>query len=76
MFSNIENIQIANALRQIATIFEKHGKIQDETIVSNKGKRGRRPGSVSDEIRCQHKINTDNRCKNRATKGTLCGKHL
>ena len=38
-------------------------------------KRGRKPGAVSDDIRCEHTNAKEQRCKNRATKGTVCGKH-
>ena len=39
-------------------------------------KRGRKPGTVSDDIRCQGENSSGARCKNRATNGTFCGKHL
>ena len=39
-------------------------------------KRGRKPGAVADEERCENVNDKQQRCKNRATKGTVCGKHL
>lgn len=39
-------------------------------------KRGRKPGAVADEERCENVNDKQMRCKNRATKGTVCGKHL
>ena len=39
-------------------------------------KRGRKPGTVSDDIRCQGESSLGARCKNRATNGSFCGKHL
>lgn len=39
-------------------------------------KRGRKPGAVADEERCENVNDKQLRCKNRATKGTVCGKHL
>lgn len=39
-------------------------------------RRGRKPGAVADEERCENVNDKQQRCKNRATKGTVCGKHL
>jgi len=72
---------IAKHLRELAQIFESANKqaITTNAVVEedeqNGSKRGRKPGAVSDEIRCQH-TSDKGRCKNRATKGTVCGKHL
>lgn len=48
-----------------------------EPVVEEGGKkRGRKPGAVADEERCENVNDKQQRCKNRATQGTVCGKHL
>ena len=54
----------ASASASVAVALEESGS-----------KRGRKPGAVSDDIRCEHTNAKEQRCKNRATKGTVCGKH-
>ena len=77
--SQVESI--AKHLRELAQIFEssiKSTSVSNEVVNEdelNGSKRGRKPGAVSDDIRCQH-TNDKGRCKNRATKGTVCGKHV
>lgn len=68
----------------MAKLFRDMANILDNTPVTSESvenkvvsKRGRKPGTVSDEDRCEHLIDESNniRCKNRATQGTVCGKH-
>lgn len=64
-------------LRDMATILEASGSKQEPaTTVKEKSKRGRKPGAVADNVRCQAQLNGGERCKNRATMGDVCGKHL
>lgn len=71
---------IAKHLRDMAVIFDNAAKAsntnqtEDETTVIA-SKRGRKPGAVSDDIRCEHMNGSQQRCKNRATQGKVCGKH-
>ena len=81
MLNKTQVESIAKHLRELAQIFESSNKVTTVTnsVVEedeqNGSKRGRKPGAVPDDIRCQH-TNEKGRCKNRATKGTVCGKHL
>ena len=56
-------------LRDMATLLESAGAEAPVT------KRGRKPGAVSDDVRCQETSASGDRCKNRATGGTFCKKH-
>jgi hypothetical protein len=72
---------IAKHLRELAQIFES--SIKGSTVNTILGvdeivgsKRGRKPGAVSDDVRCENVNGKQQRCKNRATQGKVCGKHL
>lgn len=85
MLNKNQSESIVKHLRDIANIMENSYKTSnqvkadasasDEAAEESGSKRGRKPGAVSDDIRCEHMNAKDQRCKNRATKGTVCGKH-
>ena len=83
MLNKNQSEAIAKHMREIASILENSCKTSNklstqevvEEVVEEGSKRGRKPGAVSDDIRCEHTNAKDQRCKNRATKGTVCGKH-
>jgi len=76
MLNKAQIESIAKHLHEMAHIFESSIKVSSSNVIEteNATKRGRKPGAVSDDIRC---INTGvkGRCMNRATKGSVCGKH-
>jgi hypothetical protein len=77
MLNRTQTEAIVKHLRDMANVLENSSKAavnQTEDAVSAK-KRGRKPGAVSDEMRCAHINEKEQRCKNRATKGAVCGKH-
>ena len=67
--------QIAKHLRAVADILEKSNESGSQTNEQGQSKRGRKPGTVPDNVRCQGQNSDESRCKNRATQGTLCKKH-
>jgi len=73
---------IAKHLRDMAVIFDNAAKASNTSQTEGEtgdlptSKRGRKPGAVSDDIRCEHMNGSQQRCKNRATQGKVCGKHL
>jgi len=69
MFTKEQTDAIALHFRELAKIFEKPG------ATTPTSKRGRKPGAVSDDIRCAHQLESGDRCKNRATHDKVCGKH-
>jgi hypothetical protein len=73
MFSKTQLESISKNLHEVANIFETVAKNhqQDQT----KSKRGRKPGTVPDEVRCSSEIAKGDRCKNRQVKDGFCGKH-
>jgi hypothetical protein len=75
MLTKAQTEALVKHLREIASILEKSvgstNKVEEPIAL----KRGRKPGAVSDDVRCQEVLTSGDRCKNRATKGTLCGKH-
>lgn len=71
MLTKKQTDSLVKHLREIATILESSTGVAEATT-----KRGRKPGAVSDDVRCQETLTTGDRCKNRATNGTFCGKHL
>jgi hypothetical protein len=75
MFTKTQSEAIVKHLRDIANIFESSSKGSSNIIVEP-SKRGRKPGAVADDIRCKGEGSSGQQCKNRATKGTYCGKHL
>lgn len=74
MFSKSQLESISKSLREVANIFESVSKNQEDQATT-KSKRGRKPGSVSDNVRCTAEIANGDRCKNRQVKDTFCGKH-
>lgn len=76
MLNKIQIDAIVQHLRDIATIFDIASKqLSNNTVEDKVSKRGRRPGAVSDDKRCEYIKGDSTRCKNRATKGNICGKH-
>jgi hypothetical protein len=80
MLNKNQSEAIVKHLRDIANILETSFKGPNSNLVSSSeeqvfSKRGRKPGTVSDDVRCIHINGKELRCKNRATKGTVCGKH-
>jgi hypothetical protein len=65
---------IAKHLHELAEVFESTIKVPVNSVLESSSRRGRKPGAVSDDIRCQH-TGDKGRCMNRATKGSVCGKH-
>jgi hypothetical protein len=77
MLNKVQMDAIVQHFRHIANIFDIASKQPINNIVPDEvPKRGRKPGTVSDEVRCEHINGNYSRCKNRATKGKVCGKHL
>ena len=74
MLSKTQIELIAKHLHELAEVFESTIKVPVNSVVEPASKRGRKPGAVSDDIRCQHTGNKG-RCMNRATQGAVCGKH-
>ena len=68
MFSKNQLSAISKHLRDLATIIDSSNKTEET-------KRGRKPGAVPDEVRCQGFIGKGDRCKNRSINNGLCGKH-
>lgn len=80
MLNKNQTEAIIKHLREIANVLESSFtnnvlKVVKEDDVQKGSKRGRKPGAVSDDIRCQYVNEKNGRCKNRGTKGNLCGKH-
>jgi len=75
MFTKSQSEALVKHLREIANILESSAKVSSNIVVEP-SKRGRKPGAVSDDIRCKGEGPSGQRCKNRATKGTYCGKHV
>jgi hypothetical protein len=71
MFTKVQTDAIALHFRELAKIFEK----ASASTTEEKSKRGRKPGAVSDDVRCAHQLVSGDRCKNRATHDKVCGKH-
>lgn len=71
VFTKSQLIVITKHLRELANVFESASVAQQ----SEKSKRGRKPGSVADELRCKGEIVKGDRCKNRAINNGMCGKH-
>ena len=74
VFTQIQLESIVKNLREIALVLEAASKTFP-TTAQVKSKRGRKPGSVPDEIRCSSEISKGDRCKNRAINNGVCGKH-
>ena len=72
MFSKSQLDSISKNLRELANVFESVSKSQQDF---NKSKRGRKPGAVSDDVRCKGEIAKGDRCKNRKVNDGVCGKH-
>jgi len=80
MLNNTQISAIVKHLRDIANIFESSNKASNSNAISEVeetagSKRGRKPGAVSDDVRCTNINGKEMRCKNRATQGVVCGKH-
>jgi hypothetical protein len=80
MLNKVQTEAIVKHLREIADVLDlscKNNivKVVKEDDIQKGSKRGRKPGAVSDDIRCQHINEKNERCKNRGTKGNMCGKH-
>jgi len=73
MFSKSQLESISKNLRELAAVFDSVANNQQTNIV--KSKRGRKPGTVSDDVRCKADIAKGDRCKNRIAKDGFCGKH-
>ena len=75
MLTKVQVTRMASLFREIASVLDNTSAepVENKTV----SKRGRKPGTVSDEDRCAHLTDETNnvRCKNRATQGTVCGKH-
>jgi len=69
MFSKSQLTAISKHLRDLATIIDSSNKTEEQV------KRGRKPGAVPDDVRCQGFIGKGDRCKNRSITNGLCGKH-
>ena len=77
MLTKSQTASLVKHLRDIANIMESaSAKSENGTAAETKSKRGRKPGAVSDDIRCNAVLSGGDRCKNRATAGEFCGKHL
>ena len=75
----------ANSSSSATSVATKAAKVANKVVAAaaavaapavDAKKRGRKPGAVADEERCENVNDKQQRCKNRATKGTVCGKHL
>jgi len=80
MLNNTQTSAIVKHLRDMANILENSNKGSSNNAISEVeesagSKRGRKPGAVSDDVRCTHINGKELRCKNRATQGKVCGKH-
>jgi hypothetical protein len=80
MLNKVQSESIVKHLRDMANIVESAYKGSNGNVVSDSeeqtgSKRGRKPGAVSDDIRCTNVNGKEQRCKNRATQGVVCGKH-
>ena len=80
MLNNNQTSAIVKHLRDIANILESSNKSSNNNAISEVeesvgSKRGRKPGAVSDDVRCTNINGKEQRCKNRATQGKVCGKH-
>lgn len=82
MLSKQQTVAIVKHLRAVADILESSKPVAAAatsatatTVPAEKSKRGRKPGAVADEERCQGTNGNGEQCKNRATQGTHCGKH-
>jgi hypothetical protein len=73
MFTKSQTESLVKHIRDIANIMEAASKGTTNTEAPSK--RGRKPGAVADDIRCKGEGASGEQCKNRATKGTYCGKH-
>jgi hypothetical protein len=67
--------EISKHLIIISNLLTSSGDDKNAIATSDAPKRGRKPGAVSDDVRCEHINGNEQRCKNRATKGNVCGKH-
>jgi hypothetical protein len=75
VFTKTQIETVIKKLREIALVLEEASKTIQATN-TQKSKRGRKPGSVPDEIRCSAEVSIGNRCKNRAVNNGVCGKHI
>jgi hypothetical protein len=80
MLNKNQTEAIVKHLRDIANILETSNKGSSTNAISEVeesagSKRGRKPGAVSDDVRCTNINGKEQRCKNRATQGVVCGKH-
>jgi len=80
MLNKNQTEAIVKHLRDIANILESSNKGANNNVISEVeesagSKRGRKPGAVSDDVRCKNINGKEQRCKNRATQGVFCGKH-
>ena len=75
MLSKQQTASIVKHLRAVSDILENSATVQAEAPVE-KSKRGRKPGAVDAEHRCTGINGNGEQCKNRATQGTCCGKHV
>jgi hypothetical protein len=73
MLTKAQTESLVKHIREIANILEK--SVGQTTTAEQTTKRGRKPGAVSDDIRCTATLPNEERCKNRATQGSTCGKH-
>ena len=74
MFTKSQLESISRNLKELSNIFEAVSKTQQD-VATTKSKRGRKPGAVSDDVRCTGEIAKGDRCKNRQVKDGFCGKH-
>lgn len=78
MFNRAQTQQLVKHLRAITDILEKSAESPQasQNGEATQSKRGRKPGVVADNVRCQGQNADESRCKNRATQGTHCKKHV
>jgi hypothetical protein len=77
MLSKYQAAAIVKHLRAVADILENSSTVVAQVDVPvEKSKRGRKPGAVDAEHRCTGINGNGEQCKNRATQGTCCGKHV
>jgi hypothetical protein len=77
MLTKHQTESIVKHLRAVADLLEA-SVAKDPAVpqaAEQKSKRGRKPGAVDDAVRCKGLNGSGDRCKNRATQGTHCGKH-
>lgn len=70
MLTKEKCIELSRHLKEMSKIFEEASK-----GLEDKKKRGRKPGPVTDDLRCKGEIANGGRCKNSSVKDGVCGKH-